>query len=172
MRASAVGSKSSRRSSAPRLTFPERGLSLRRGVAVRRFDDWTAEVSNPDTGFTAGSVRLRTLLENARDGRLQLPDFQRSWVWDEERIRGLIASVSRGFPVGAVMTLRTGGAVEFKPRTLEGTPASALDETPESLLLDGQQRLTSLYQVLMQKDVVATLTPPASARQKVVLPRH
>ena len=121
-------------------------------------------MSNPDTGFTAGSVRLRTLLENARDGRLQLPDFQRSWVWDEERIRGLIASVSRGFPVGAVMTLRTGGAVEFKPRTLEGTPASALDETPESLLLDGQQRLTSLYQVLMQKDVVVTLTP---RRQRV-----
>lgn len=119
---------------------------------------------NPDTSFTASSVRLQTLLENAREGRLQLPDFQRSWVWDEERIRGLIASISRGFPVGAVMTLRTGGAVDFKPRPLEGAPAAAADETPDSLLLDGQQRLTSLFQVLVRKQVVATLTP---RRQRV-----
>lgn len=121
-------------------------------------------MTNPDTSFTASSVRLQTLLENAKEGRLQLPDFQRSWVWDEERIRGLIASISRGFPVGAVMTLRTGGAVDFKPRPLEGAPAAAADETPDSLLLDGQQRLTSLYQVLVRKQVVATLTP---RRQRV-----
>ncbi|MBP6753096.1 MAG: DUF262 domain-containing protein [Alicycliphilus sp.] len=35
---------------------------------------------------------------------MQLPDFQRSWVWDEERIKSLIASVSRAFPVGALTT--------------------------------------------------------------------
>lgn len=119
---------------------------------------------NPNTSFTASSVKLRTLLENAREGQLQLPDFQRSWVWDEERIRGLIASISRGFPVGAVMTLRTGGAVDFKPRPLEGAPSEASGKTPDSLLLDGQQRLTSLYQVLVRKQVVATLTP---RRQRV-----
>jgi len=62
------------------------------------------------------------------------------------------------------MTLRTGGAVDFKPRPLEGAPAAAADETPDSLLLDGQQRLTSLYQVLVRKQVVATLTP---RRQRV-----
>lgn len=121
-------------------------------------------VTNPDTSFTASSVKLLTLLESAREGRLQLPDFQRSWVWDEERIRALIASISRGFPVGAVMTLRTGGVVEFKPRPLEGAPPAAAERRPESLLLDGQQRLTSLYQVLVRKDVVATLTP---RRQRV-----
>ena len=59
---------------------------------------------NPNTSFTASSVKLQTLLENAREGRLQLPDFQRSWVWDEERIKSLIASVSRAFPVGALTT--------------------------------------------------------------------
>jgi len=118
----------------------------------------------PNTSFTASSIKLATLLENAREGRLQLPDFQRSWVWDEERIRGLIASISRGFPVGAVMTLRTGGSVDFKPRPLEGAPSEAANEKPDSLLLDGQQRLTSLYQVLVQKHVVETLTP---RRQRV-----
>ncbi len=62
------------------------------------------------------------------------------------------------------MTLRRGGAVDFKPRPLEGAPPAAGHETPDSLLLDGQQRLTSLYQVLVHKQVVATLTP---RRQRV-----
>lgn len=121
-------------------------------------------MSESTTSFTASSIGLLTLLKSGHDGRLQLPDFQRSWVWDEERIRSLIASVSRGFPVGAVMTLKTGGTVELKPRALEGAPAQAGREKPESLLLDGQQRLTSLYQVLMRKEVVSTITP---RRQRV-----
>jgi uncharacterized protein with ParB-like and HNH nuclease domain len=51
-----------------------------------------------------------------------LPDFQRNWVWDEERIKSLITSISRAFPVGALMTLDTVGQVDFKPRTVEGAP--------------------------------------------------
>lgn len=121
-------------------------------------------MSESTTSFTASSVSLLNLLKSGHDGRLQLPDFQRSWVWDEERIRSLIASVSRGFPVGAVMTLKTGGAVEFKPRVLEGAPPAAGQKSPEALLLDGQQRLTSLYQVLMRNEVVHTITP---RRQRV-----
>lgn len=115
-------------------------------------------MASTDTSFSASPVKLSELLENAEKGRLQLPDFQRGWVWDEERIRGLIASISRGFPVGAVMTLRTGGDVTFKPRPVEGAPAAAAEETPESLLLDGQQRLTSLFQTLKQNSSVATVT--------------
>lgn len=116
-------------------------------------------MASADTSFTASSVKLSELLSIAESGRLQLPDFQRGWVWDEERIRGLIASISRGFPVGAVMTLRTGGDVEFKPRPIEGAPDAAAAMAPESLLLDGQQRLTSLFQVLKRREVVSTLTP-------------
>ena len=59
---------------------------------------------------------------SATAAALQLPDFQRSWVWDEDRIKSLIASVSRAFPVGALMTLDTGGPVNFKPRPVEGAP--------------------------------------------------
>ena len=62
------------------------------------------------------------------------------------------------------MTLKTGGAVEFKPRVLEGAPAQAAHHKAESLLLDGQQRLTSLYQMLMRDHVVQTITP---RRQRV-----
>ena len=69
--------------------------------------------------FTTNPVRLEELLHGCEDGILKLPDFQRSWVWDEERIRSLIASVSLAFPVGALMTLETGGAVEFKARPIQ-----------------------------------------------------
>jgi hypothetical protein len=114
--------------------------------------------------FKTNPYRLHELLLNCHRGTLQLPDFQRSWVWDEDRIKSLIASVSKAFPVGALMTLETGGEVDFKPRPVEGAPAAAADSKPQSLLLDGQQRMTSLYQVGLRGKVVETIT---SKKKKV-----
>ncbi|WP_337176287.1 DUF262 domain-containing protein [Paludisphaera sp.] len=109
--------------------------------------------------FKTNPVDLHELLDECHRGDLQLPDFQRSWVWDEERIRSLIASVSRAFPIGALMTLETGGDAEFKPRPIEGAPIEAGARRAEYLLLDGQQRMTSLYQVSLRDQVVETITP-------------
>lgn len=109
--------------------------------------------------FQTNPYDLFKLLEDCHRGVLQLPDFQRSWVWDEDRIKSLIASVSRAFPVGALMTLDSGGEVNFKPRPVEGAPAEAKSTAPNSLLLDGQQRMTSLYQVTLRGKVVETVTP-------------
>lgn len=109
--------------------------------------------------FQTNPYDLYKLLEDCHRGVLQLPDFQRSWVWDEDRIKSLIASISRAFPVGALMTLDTGGEVNFKPRPVEGAPDEAKSVVPYSLLLDGQQRMTSLYQVTLRGKVVETVTP-------------
>ncbi|SFI54627.1 GmrSD restriction endonuclease domain-containing protein [Planctomicrobium piriforme] len=109
--------------------------------------------------FQTNPFDLHKLLEDCHRGTIQLPDFQRSWVWDEDRIKSLIASVSRSFPVGALMSLDTGGPVNFKPRPIEGAPADAKHTVPQSLLLDGQQRMTSLYQVTLRHKVVETVTP-------------
>lgn len=109
--------------------------------------------------FKTNPYDLDELLKDCHKGKLQLPDFQRSWVWDEDRIKSLIASVSRAFPIGALMTLETGGSVDFKPRPVEGAPEAARDALPQSLLLDGQQRMTSLYQVALRGQVVDTVTP-------------
>ncbi len=111
------------------------------------------------SSFQTNPHYLHKLLEDCHNGTLQLPDFQRSWVWDEDRIKSLIASVSRAFPVGALMTLHTGGGVNFKPRPVEGAPEAAKKESPRALLLDGQQRMTSLYQVALRGQVVQTVTP-------------
>ncbi len=105
--------------------------------------------------FQTNPFDLDKLLEDCHSGVLQLPDFQRSWVWDEERIKSLIASV----PVGALMSLESGGPVSFKPRPVEGAPDEAKHVSPNSLLLDGQQRMTSLYQVTLRGKVVETVTP-------------
>jgi hypothetical protein len=109
--------------------------------------------------FQTNPFDLNKLLDDCQRGILQLPDFQRSWVWDEDRIKSLIASISRAFPVGALMSLDTGGPVNFKPRPVEGAPNEAKQVLPQSLLLDGQQRMTSLYQATLRGKVVETVTP-------------
>ncbi|MDI1228244.1 MAG: DUF262 domain-containing protein [bacterium] len=111
------------------------------------------------SSFQTNPFDLKKLLEECHRGIIQLPDFQRSWVWDEDRIKSLIASISRAFPVGALMTLDTGGPVNFKPRPVEGAPPETKQAVPQSLLLDGQQRMTSLYQVTLRAKVVETVTP-------------
>lgn len=111
------------------------------------------------SSFQTNPYYLHELLKHCHAGKVQLPDFQRSWVWDEDRIKSLIASISQAFPVGALMTLDTGGPINFKPRPVEGTPDSARGTTPTSLILDGQQRITSLYQVALRGRVVDTVTP-------------
>ena len=107
--------------------------------------------------FQTNPKKLGDLLHEAEEGRLQLPDFQRSYVWGDEDIQNLIASVAKGYPIGAFLSLQTGGAVRFKPRLLEGIAGMAgVSPAPVELLLDGQQRLTSLYQTLRSKDPVRT----------------
>lgn len=111
--------------------------------------------------FRTNPVSLEELLRHCASGKIQLPDFQRSWVWDEERIKGLVASISLAFPVGALMTLemKSGTAETFARRPVQGALASSADQTPDQLLLDGQQRMTSLYQTCMRREVVQTVTP-------------
>ena len=58
----------------------------------------------PGSTFQTNPYDLHKLLDDCHRGILQLPDFQRSWVWDEDRIKSLISSVSQAFPVGALMT--------------------------------------------------------------------
>jgi hypothetical protein len=100
--------------------------------------------------FTTNPVSLQTLLQRCEQGDIKLPDFQRNWVWDEYRIRSLIASLSQAFPVGALMTLKSAGKT-FTPRAIQGAPSSADAATESELLLDGQQRMTSLYQALVRQ---------------------
>ena len=107
--------------------------------------------------FDTTKEDLKDILRKVDEGRLQLPDFQRDYVWGDEDVKSLIASIAKGFPVGALLTLETGGQIEFKPRLLAGVASKEV--RPDELLLDGQQRMTSLYQAAYAKSPVRTLTP-------------
>lgn len=108
------------------------------------------------TSFKTNPESLKDLMRDCREGRLQLPDFQRGWVWDQDRIIDLIASISEGFPIGALMTLDASGEVTFAVRPVEG--ANPSDPKLEAYLLDGQQRMTSLYQATSTPSPVVTKT--------------
>lgn len=107
------------------------------------------------TTFDSTKTELSKLLDEIVEGKIQLPDFQRGWVWDDEHIRSLLVSIARSFPIGAVMLLETGGEARFQVRPVEGVTL-AKQRDPERLILDGQQRLTSLTQVLKLTEPVTT----------------
>lgn len=108
------------------------------------------------SSFETNPKDMKDLLVDIQAGKIQLPDFQRGWVWEDMRIRELLVSVAQSFPVGAVMMLETGGAVTFEQRGVEGVEPRPKPEDAKWLILDGQQRLTTLTQVLQLKTPVLT----------------
>lgn len=108
--------------------------------------------------FDSTKRLLPDILADIVKGKIQLPDFQRGWVWDDDHIRSLLVSVARSFPVGAVMLLETGGEARFQLRPVEGVSLAPGQPEAELLILDGQQRLTTMTQVLALKSAVNTRT--------------
>lgn len=106
-------------------------------------------------GFSTPSYDLSDLFARIDRGDIQLPDFQRAYSWDEDRIRSLIVTVLRGYPLGAFLALDTRNeTMRFRPRVLAGAPDTGVN--PGLLLLDGQQRLTSLYHCFRGEGCVDT----------------
>ncbi len=104
--------------------------------------------------FKSNDTTLSSILEKINIGKIQLPDFQRGWVWDDNRIKALISSIAKTYPVGAVMFLDYGSEnIRFKYRPFTGLNMSA---KPNLLVLDGQQRLTSAYCAMYSRNVVET----------------
>jgi hypothetical protein len=108
------------------------------------------------SSFDSTKTSLPEVIKKITDGKIQLPDFQRGWVWDDEHVRSLLVSIARSFPVGAVMLLDTGGEVKFQVRPVENVDFPNGLPEPDQLILDGQQRLTSLTQVLALDKPVKT----------------
>ncbi|MCM1167483.1 MAG: DUF262 domain-containing protein [Lachnospiraceae bacterium] len=99
---------------------------------------------------------IRDLMAAIHTGRTKLPDFQRDWVWDDDRIRNLIASITCNFPIGTAMFLEYGNdSVRFKYREVKSAPKNE-DVVPSELILDGQQRMTSIYSALYSTAPVET----------------
>lgn len=109
-----------------------------------------------DAMFKSYNEKLCKLLDQVEKYEIQLPDFQRGWVWEDSRIRALLASLTKGFPIGAIMLLESGGECNFKCKSIEGSGET--DKKPILMILDGQQRMTSTFLSMRSKNAVATMT--------------
>lgn len=108
------------------------------------------------SGIGAGRTRiddpdLSELLEGIDSGRVALPNFQRDFDWSDSDVRALLATVLNGWPMGSLLLIDGDARSKdfYAPRAFEFAPS--LQNVPETIVLDGQQRLTSLYTALYQK---------------------
>jgi len=90
-------------------------------------------------------VSLKFLLEMIHNRAMALPDFQRDFVWDPYATDELIESIISNYPAGSLLRIKNGQKLLFRPRAFKGAPELS-GVKPAYLILDGQQRLTSLYQ--------------------------
>ena len=95
-----------------------------------------------DTVFTKVDYTLGALVHKIELGEIGLPDIQRPFVWKNSKVRDLFDSMYRGYPVGYPLLWENGLADD---RTI-GVDTKA--KPPRLVIVDGQQRLTSLYAVI------------------------
>lgn len=103
---------------------------------------------------TPDREKLIDLINHARKGRIVLPQFQRNFVWSAAEITDLLVSIMQGYYIGTFLLLRTDpDEMPFAVRPLEGIKVHEEDIRPDKMILDGQQRLTSLNYVFTAPDI-------------------
>src|SRR4030042_2773559 len=107
------------------------------------------------TLFKEVGYSLKKLIEDIDMGEIGLPDIQRPFIWNAARVRYVFDSMYKGFPVGYLLFWINGLDSGHKQ-----IGAETKQKVPRLLIVDGQQRLTSLYSVLKNKPVVADAYTP------------
>lgn len=98
--------------------------------------------------FNNTSYEISNLVSDIDSGIIALPDLQRPYVWKDKQIRDLFDSLYKGLPTGLIILWKIGETEEFKPIGFDKST------TPNRLVIDGQQRLTSLYVIFTGKSVL------------------
>ena len=92
-------------------------------------------------------MKLTTILDQIDMGSIALPEFQRGYVWNRDQVRNLMTSLYRGHPVGSLLVWET----QTDQVTDHARGDGKLSAGTVKLLLDGQQRITSLYGIIRGK---------------------
>ena len=135
-------------SNSPACVLTER-VTMPYGVvrATVRDEGYQVRMAEPLYKVTTWSVSM--LVGSIDQGKVALPDIQRPFVWPASKVRDLLDSMYRGFPVGSLLFWSTG--VEAGARQIGLGESKA---APQHLIVDGQQRLTSLYAVMTGRPVL------------------
>lgn len=91
--------------------------------------------------FTNIPSRVGDLINDVKNGRIGLPDLQRPFVWRDNKVRELLDSMLKGFPIGYIMLWESPVGYD---RTNRIGGNEKMYKTPDDLVIDGQQRLTAL----------------------------
>lgn len=102
--------------------------------------------------FTSKNLTVSYLVDQIDMGRLGLPELQRPFVWKDSKVRDLFDSMMRGYPIGYLMLWE---CPELKNKKAIGTEPHNYD-APKEVIIDGQQRLTSLYAVMKGKVIIGS----------------
>ena len=91
------------------------------------------------------TLTIRKIVEQVQRGQIRIPAFQRGFVWEPDRVAFLIDSIYKSYPYGALLFWRTNETltVERKLGPFELPEPEA--DYPLDYVLDGQQRVTSMY---------------------------
>lgn len=95
-------------------------------------------------------LTIRQWMDMIEKGEVQVPEFQRNYVWDPKKAVKMIEAILKDRPVGSLLGLRVDAKIKkvpFEPRSIDGAPESEVEKC-EILILDGQQRLTALWHAL------------------------
>lgn len=92
-----------------------------------------------------GELSIRTLIEQVRNGQIRVPAFQRGFVWDADRIAYLMDSIYKGYPFGSAILWQTKEKLKAERRLGPFSLPDPVADYPISYVLDGQQRLTSIF---------------------------
>jgi hypothetical protein len=107
-----------------------------------------ATMNTPISAFDLSKEALPDLLLKIQQGLIQLPDLQRSFCWHDNLVIDLLASVSQGWPVGGILLQEVlNGSWQVCSRLVEGVQLEQIP-VPTELILDGQQRCTTLFMCL------------------------
>jgi hypothetical protein len=97
-------------------------------------------------------ISIRKLVDKVADGELSLPEMQRRYVWTAIKVRNLFDSLYRGYPSGTILVWETDDPGNYRKLQVDGSKKSSL--STRLLLLDGQQRITSLSAVINGEPIV------------------
>lgn len=95
----------------------------------------------------AESLTIRKIIDRVISGEIRIPAFQRDWVWTPQQVSFLLDSIYKNFPIGTVFLWKTNTRLDSEKELGNFTIPEPRKEHPVYYVLDGQQRLTSLFSV-------------------------
>jgi len=108
----------------------------------------------PKEVFESSAVSMEKILAQVEEGTMQLPEFQRDFVWTENKQKELINSIYKGYPIGSLLLMCVGSTPQLAFRPIKTFTTKI--KLPKYLVLDGQQRVTTIAYAFSEKHTKQT----------------